>query len=80
MGDYAYSAEDLLKWIYQKSWIETDQLVPDQVTPASDNTLSVDIGAGAAGIQTNYAKGDHQHPLYVSSILPSKDTTYDEEG
>ncbi|KAA6367484.1 MAG: hypothetical protein EZS28_036989 [Streblomastix strix] len=80
MGDYAYSAENLLVWVYQESWIETDQIVPDQVTPASDNTPSVDSGAGIAGIQTDYARGDHQHPLQDSSILPSKDTTNGEEG
>ncbi|KAA6390325.1 MAG: hypothetical protein EZS28_014149 [Streblomastix strix] len=80
MGDYAYSAEDLLVWIYQDNWIETDQLVPDQVTPASDNTPSVDSGQGVAGIQTDYARGDHQHPLQVSTVLPSKDTATGEVG
>ncbi|KAA6402455.1 MAG: hypothetical protein EZS28_002015 [Streblomastix strix] len=80
MGDYAQSADDLLVWIYQFKWIETDQIVPDQVTPASDNTPSVDSGADVAGIQTDYARGDHQHPLQDSSVLPSKDTTNGEEG
>ncbi|KAA6401263.1 MAG: hypothetical protein EZS28_003201 [Streblomastix strix] len=80
MGDYAYSAQDLLVWIYQVSWIETDQIVPDQVTPASDNTPSVDSGAGVAGIQTDYARGDHQLSLQVSSVFPSKDTINGEDG
>ncbi|KAA6369165.1 MAG: hypothetical protein EZS28_035308 [Streblomastix strix] len=80
MGDQAYSAEDLLVWIYQDNWIETDQIVPDQVTPASDNTPSVDSGQGVAGIQTNYARGDHQHPLQISTVLPSKDTATGEVG
>ncbi|KAA6378525.1 MAG: hypothetical protein EZS28_025949 [Streblomastix strix] len=80
MGDQANSAEDLLVWVYQESWIETDQIVTDQVIPASDNTPSVDSGAGVAGIQTDYAGGDHYHHLQVCSVLPSKNNANGEEG
>ncbi|KAA6384276.1 MAG: hypothetical protein EZS28_020197 [Streblomastix strix] len=80
MGEYAYSAGDLLVWVQQDSWIETDQIVPDQVTPASDNTPSIDSGDGNAGIQTDYDNGDHQHPLQVSSVLSTKDTANGEES
>ncbi|KAA6393158.1 MAG: hypothetical protein EZS28_011313 [Streblomastix strix] len=80
MGDYAYSAEDLLVWVYESSWIETDQLVPDQVTPASDVIPSNSIVNGSAGVSTEYSRGDHQHPLQVSTVLPAKDTAVGEEG
>ncbi|KAA6394592.1 MAG: hypothetical protein EZS28_009883 [Streblomastix strix] len=34
----------------------------------------VDSGASVAGIQNDYARGDHQHPLQVSEQIPSRDT------
>ncbi|KAA6365830.1 MAG: hypothetical protein EZS28_038643, partial [Streblomastix strix] len=80
MGDYAYSAEDLLVWVYESSWIETDQLVPDQVTPASDMQPGNSIVNGSAGVSTEYSRGDHQHPLQVSTVLPAKDTATGEVG
>ncbi|KAA6392578.1 MAG: hypothetical protein EZS28_011895 [Streblomastix strix] len=80
MGDYAYSAEDQLVWVYENNWIETDQLVPDQVTPASDVIPSNSIVNGSAGVSTEYSRGDHQHPLQVSTVLPAKDTATGEVG
>ncbi|KAA6393805.1 MAG: hypothetical protein EZS28_010671 [Streblomastix strix] len=73
-GDYAYSAEDFLVWIYDINWVKIDQIVPDQMTPASDNTPLEDSGNGIAGIQTDYARGDHQHPINVSISVPINDT------
>ncbi|KAA6399010.1 MAG: hypothetical protein EZS28_005469 [Streblomastix strix] len=80
MGDYAYSAEDLLIWVYETNWIETDQLVPDQVTPASDVIPQNSIVYGSAGVSTEYSRGDHQHPLQVSIVLPQQDTATGEAG
>ncbi|KAA6377617.1 MAG: hypothetical protein EZS28_026857 [Streblomastix strix] len=80
MGDYAYSAEDLLVWVYENNWIETDQLVPDQVTPASDVIPSNSIVNGSARVSTEYNRGDHQHPLQVSTVLPQQDTATGEVG
>ncbi|KAA6394230.1 MAG: hypothetical protein EZS28_010246 [Streblomastix strix] len=80
MGDYTYSAEDLLVWVYETNWIETDQLVPDQVTPASDVIPQNSIVNGSVGVSTQYSRGDHQHPLQVSTVLPAKDTAVGEEG
>ncbi|KAA6384336.1 MAG: hypothetical protein EZS28_020138 [Streblomastix strix] len=74
IGDYAYSAEDLLVWDYDGSqWVETDKIVPDQMTPASDaNPLS--DGTVTAGTSTEYSRGDHIHPLNISTSVPISDT------
>ncbi|KAA6391473.1 MAG: hypothetical protein EZS28_013000 [Streblomastix strix] len=80
MGDYAYSAEDLLVRVYQNSWVETDQIVPDQITPARNTTSMADSGTGIAGFSIEYTRGDHQHPLQVSIVLHAKDTATGEEG
>ncbi|KAA6393022.1 MAG: hypothetical protein EZS28_011451 [Streblomastix strix] len=61
-------------------WYKCGQVVPDQVSPASDNTLLADFGAVVAGIQNDYAKGDHQHPLQVSSVLSARNTATGEVG
>ncbi|KAA6355758.1 MAG: hypothetical protein EZS28_048715, partial [Streblomastix strix] len=50
-------------------------IVPDQVTPASDAIPLVDSGTGVAGTSNEYSLGDHKHPLQVSDVLPSKDTS-----
>ncbi|KAA6368449.1 MAG: hypothetical protein EZS28_036024 [Streblomastix strix] len=87
MGDYAYSAEDLLVWIYENSfglsvgsWVETDQIVPDQVTLANDANPSNSIVNSNVGTSTEHSRGEHQHPLQVSTILPKKDTATGDEG
>ncbi|KAA6377093.1 MAG: hypothetical protein EZS28_027380 [Streblomastix strix] len=79
-GDQAYSAKDLLVWIYDTSLYETDQIVPDQVTPASDSLPQESIVTGYAGINTEYSRSNHKHSLQVSSLLPAKDTATCEEG
>ncbi|KAA6367339.1 MAG: hypothetical protein EZS28_037134, partial [Streblomastix strix] len=68
------SAEDLLVWDYDGSqWVETDQIVPDQMTPASDaNPLS--DGTVTAGTSAEYSRGDHIHPLNISTSVPISDT------
>ncbi|KAA6357633.1 MAG: hypothetical protein EZS28_046840, partial [Streblomastix strix] len=74
LGDYAYSAEDLLVWDYDGSqWVETDQIVPDQMTPASDANPQSD-GTVTAGTSTEYSRGDHIHPLNISTSVPISDT------
>ncbi|KAA6358811.1 MAG: hypothetical protein EZS28_045662, partial [Streblomastix strix] len=35
---------------------------------------------GSAGVSTEYSRGDHQHPLQVSTVLPAKDTATGEVG
>ncbi|KAA6359183.1 MAG: hypothetical protein EZS28_045290, partial [Streblomastix strix] len=84
-GDFAFSAESGTVWMYDtasesSTWYNSGQVVPDQVTPASDAVPLVDSGAGVADISTEYARGDHQHPLQISSVLPSADTATGEVG
>ncbi|KAA6370320.1 MAG: hypothetical protein EZS28_034154 [Streblomastix strix] len=63
-----------------QNWYNSGNIVPDQVTPASDATPLVDSGTGVAGTSTVYSRGDHQHPLQVSTVLPAKDTAVGEVG
>ncbi|KAA6358652.1 MAG: hypothetical protein EZS28_045821, partial [Streblomastix strix] len=79
-GDFAFSAESGTVWMYDQNWYNSGDIVPDQVTPASDAVPLVDSGVGVAGISTEYARGDHQHPLQISSVLPSADTAAGEAG
>ncbi|KAA6379313.1 MAG: hypothetical protein EZS28_025159, partial [Streblomastix strix] len=74
-GDFAFSAESGTVWIYDQNWYNSGDIVPDQVTPASDATPLVDSGTGVAGTSNEYSRGDHTHPLQVSDVLPSKDTS-----
>ncbi|KAA6377900.1 MAG: hypothetical protein EZS28_026575 [Streblomastix strix] len=64
-GDFAFSAESGTVWMYESSWYDNGQLVPDQVTPASDSTPLVD-GTASAGISTSYSRGDHVHPQQLN--------------
>ncbi|KAA6359105.1 MAG: hypothetical protein EZS28_045368, partial [Streblomastix strix] len=50
-------------------------IVPDQVTPASDANSLVDSGTGVVGTSTEYSQGDHQHPLQVSIVFLAKYTS-----
>ncbi|KAA6398413.1 MAG: hypothetical protein EZS28_006058 [Streblomastix strix] len=79
-GDFAFSAESGTVWMYETNWYNSGDIVPDQVAPAGDNTPLADSGAGVSGIQNDYAKGDHQHPLQVSTVLPAKDTATGDVG
>ncbi|KAA6360723.1 MAG: hypothetical protein EZS28_043750, partial [Streblomastix strix] len=74
-GDFAFSAESGTVWMYDNSWYNSGDIVPDQVTPACDANPLIDSGTGVAGTSTQYSRGDHQHPLQVSDVLPSKDTS-----
>ncbi|KAA6361418.1 MAG: hypothetical protein EZS28_043055 [Streblomastix strix] len=51
--------------MYESSWYDSGQLVPDQVTPASDELPLVD-GTASAGISTSYSRGDHVHPQQLT--------------
>ncbi|KAA6389001.1 MAG: hypothetical protein EZS28_015472 [Streblomastix strix] len=66
--------------MYDTTWYNSGQVVPDQVSPASDAVPLVDNATGAAGVSNEYARGDHQHPLQISSVLPSADTATGEAG
>ncbi|KAA6381689.1 MAG: hypothetical protein EZS28_022785 [Streblomastix strix] len=66
--------------MYETDWYNSGDVVPDQVTPASEAIPSNSIGNGSAGTSNEYARGDHQHPLQVSTVLPAKDTANGEVG
>ncbi|KAA6382372.1 MAG: hypothetical protein EZS28_022102 [Streblomastix strix] len=73
-GDFAFSAESGTVWMYDAAWYNSGQVVPDQITPASDAAPLADSGAGVAGISTEYTRRDHQHSLQISEQIPSRDT------
>ncbi|KAA6354900.1 MAG: hypothetical protein EZS28_049573, partial [Streblomastix strix] len=77
--DFAFSAQSCTVQMYENIWYDSCQLVHDKVTPASDELPIVD-GTTSARISTSYSRGDHIHPLQISSIIPTKDTATGEEG
>ncbi|KAA6385095.1 MAG: hypothetical protein EZS28_019376, partial [Streblomastix strix] len=79
-GDFAFSAESGTVWMFDQNWYNSGDIDPDQVTPASDATSLLSIVSGNVGVSTEYARGDHQHPLQVSTVLPAKDTAVGEDG
>ncbi|KAA6401405.1 MAG: hypothetical protein EZS28_003068 [Streblomastix strix] len=78
-GDFAFSAESATVWMYESSWYDRGQLVPDQVTPASDE-LPIVNGTADAGISTSFSRVDHVHPLNISTTLPISDTVSGQVG
>ncbi|KAA6387679.1 MAG: hypothetical protein EZS28_016795 [Streblomastix strix] len=72
-GDFAFSAESGTVWMYDSAWYNRGDIVPDQVTPASDATPLSD-GTATAGISTEYSRGDHVHPLNITSTIPISDS------
>ncbi|KAA6385383.1 MAG: hypothetical protein EZS28_019087 [Streblomastix strix] len=66
--------------MYETDWYNSGDVVPDQVTPASDAIPSNSIVNGSVGTSNEYARGYHQHPLQVSTVLPAKDTANGEAG
>ncbi|KAA6374673.1 MAG: hypothetical protein EZS28_029801 [Streblomastix strix] len=72
-GDFAFSAESGTVWMFDANWYNSGDIVPDQVTPASDALPLVD-GTANAGISTEYSRGDHVHPLNITSTIPIIDS------
>ncbi|KAA6385742.1 MAG: hypothetical protein EZS28_018732 [Streblomastix strix] len=79
-GDFAFSAESGTVWMYETDWYNSGDVVPDQVTPASDAIPSNSVVNGSAETCNEYARGDHQHPLQVSTVFPAQDTANGEVG
>ncbi|KAA6359373.1 MAG: hypothetical protein EZS28_045100, partial [Streblomastix strix] len=59
--------------MYDQNWYNSGDIVPDQVTPASDATPLSD-GTATAGISTEYSRGDHVHPLNITTTIPPSDS------
>ncbi|KAA6367555.1 MAG: hypothetical protein EZS28_036917, partial [Streblomastix strix] len=72
-GDFAFSAESWTVWMFDAAWYNSGDIVPDQVTPASDALPIVD-GTATTGISTQYSRGDHVHPLNITSTIPNSDS------
>ncbi|KAA6361774.1 MAG: hypothetical protein EZS28_042700, partial [Streblomastix strix] len=72
-GDFAFSAESGTVWMFDQNWYNSGDIVPDQVTPAGDATPLSD-GIATAGISTEYSRGDHVHPLNVTTTIPISDS------
>ncbi|KAA6372827.1 MAG: hypothetical protein EZS28_031646 [Streblomastix strix] len=72
-GDFSFSAESGSVWMYDQNWYNSGDIVLDQVTPASDATPLSD-GTATAGISTEYSRGDHVHPLNVTTTIPISDS------
>ncbi|KAA6379032.1 MAG: hypothetical protein EZS28_025441 [Streblomastix strix] len=66
-------AESGTVWMYDQNWYNSGDIVPDQVTPASVATSLTD-GTATAGISTEYSRGDHVHPLSVTTTIPVSDS------
>ncbi|KAA6364552.1 MAG: hypothetical protein EZS28_039921, partial [Streblomastix strix] len=72
-GDFSSSAESGTVWMYDADWYNSGDIVPDQVTPASDATPLSD-GTATAGISTEYSRGDHTHPLNITTTISPSDS------
>ncbi|KAA6399370.1 MAG: hypothetical protein EZS28_005107 [Streblomastix strix] len=66
-------AESGTVWMFDQNWYNSEDIVPDQVTPASDATPLSD-GTASAGISTDQSRGDHVHPRNVTSTIPISDS------
>ncbi|KAA6370332.1 MAG: hypothetical protein EZS28_034141 [Streblomastix strix] len=60
--------------MYDQNWYNNVDIVQDQVTPAWDANPQSD-GSVTAGINTEYSRGDHVHPLNVTTTIPPSDST-----
>ncbi|KAA6400893.1 MAG: hypothetical protein EZS28_003586 [Streblomastix strix] len=59
--------------MYDADCYNSGDIVPDQITPASDATPLSD-GTATAGISTEYSRGDHIHPQNVTITIPPSDS------
>ncbi|KAA6394956.1 MAG: hypothetical protein EZS28_009518 [Streblomastix strix] len=53
--------------MYDQNWYNNGDIVPDQVTPASDAIPLADRVASVASISNEQARRDHQHQLNISA-------------
>ncbi|KAA6389550.1 MAG: hypothetical protein EZS28_014922 [Streblomastix strix] len=79
-GDLAFSAESGTVWMFDAAWDNIGDIVSDQFTPANDAIPQMSIVSGNAGVSTEYARGDLQHPLQVSIVQLAKDTATGENS
>ncbi|KAA6398227.1 MAG: hypothetical protein EZS28_006251 [Streblomastix strix] len=58
--------------MYDQNWYIRGDIVPDQITPASDATPLSD-GTATARISTEYSRGDHVLPSNITTSIPASD-------
>ncbi|KAA6404263.1 MAG: hypothetical protein EZS28_000221 [Streblomastix strix] len=85
-GDFAFSAESEAVQMFDTNWYYSGQVVPNQVTPASDAVQLVDNATGASGVSNEQSRGTINilykfllsYPLLipqqVNNDLPLKDS------
>ncbi|KAA6366242.1 MAG: hypothetical protein EZS28_038231, partial [Streblomastix strix] len=66
-------AESGTVWMYDQNWYNSGDIVLYQVTSASDET-PLSNGTATAGTSTEHSRGDHVHPLNITTSIPSSDT------
>ena len=67
-NDFVYCAETGTVWVYDGvEWTATNEVVPDQLTPASDTTPLIN-GVASVGSEEAYARGDHRHPTDTTRV------------
>ncbi|KAA6385165.1 MAG: hypothetical protein EZS28_019310 [Streblomastix strix] len=59
--------------MFDADWYNSGDIVPDQVTPACDATPLSD-GTETAGISSEYSRGDHAHPLNITTTISPSDS------
>ncbi|KAA6389023.1 MAG: hypothetical protein EZS28_015447 [Streblomastix strix] len=59
--------------MYDANWYNSGDIVPNQVTSASD-ALSIVDGSANAGISTEYSRGDHEHRLNITTTITISDS------
>ncbi|KAA6401938.1 MAG: hypothetical protein EZS28_002527 [Streblomastix strix] len=79
-GASAYSAESGTVWMYDQNRYNSGYMVPDQISPASDATPLTDSGTAVAETLNEYSRRNHQHPQQLSTVLPSRDTSFGNIG
>ncbi|KAA6361241.1 MAG: hypothetical protein EZS28_043232, partial [Streblomastix strix] len=65
--------------MYESAWYDSGQLVPDQVTSASDE-LPIVNGEASAGISTSYSRGDYVHPQQLTQTNDITATKFIKSG
>ncbi|KAA6387206.1 MAG: hypothetical protein EZS28_017267 [Streblomastix strix] len=66
-------SNDETVWMYDSTWYNSGEIVPDQVTPANDATPLSD-GPAIAGICIEYSREDHDHLLNITTTIPPQDS------
>ncbi|KAA6364930.1 MAG: hypothetical protein EZS28_039543, partial [Streblomastix strix] len=67
-------AESGTVWMYDQNWYICGDVVPYQVTPATDIQPKVSIVGGAVGTNIEYSYGNHVQSLNVTTSIPPRDS------